>query len=615
MIGHTGSGGGWGGLGGGGPRGMLESMGADRETKAFSTRTLWRLLAFLAPYRLRMCLAAVGVLLSSAAALAAPYLIKMAIDGPIAAGSTQQLMPVLAALTCCYLMVFLASAGQRHVLAWVGQRILLDLRARLFHKLQFMHLGYHDNHTIGVTISRVVNDVGIINELLSQGLITFIGDVLILAGTVLIMLRMSPFLALLSFSVIPLMMVATSLFASRARLAFRATRSAVASVVGDLAENLSGMRSIQAFAQEQNVRTKFDQSNARNHAAHVKAMTLSFIFMPAVEFLAILATALVLFFGGRAVWQGQASLGVLVAFLSYSSRFFQPIRELSQLYTTMQAAMAGGEQIFRLLDSEIAIMDAADARDWPNPEGRIEFKQVHFAYKTGEPVLKGLDLTVAPGQLIAIVGSTGAGKSTIANLVYRFYDIDAGELLVDGLPIQRYRQAALRRHMALVPQEPFLFSGTIAANILFPNPDGHLGAAEEAARVANAYGFISELPLGFDTAIQEGASNLSVGQRQLICIARAVLADPLILVLDEATANIDTLTEALIQEALDRLFMGRTAIVIAHRLSTIRRADRIFFIDDGVVVESGSHEELMTRAGRYRNLYDAQFGGPTTSLC
>jgi len=598
------------GTGSPGPNSLLEAFGSDSERKAFDAGILLRLLAFLKPYRLRMAFAAVCVVVSSGAALVAPWLIKSAIDGPIASSDVAGLVPLVALLSSAYVAYALASGFQNYLLSWVGQRLLLDLRVGLFRHLQALHLGYHDTHIVGVTISRIMNDVGTINELLSQGLLSFLGDVLILVGTMVVMLMMSPPLALLVFSVIPFMIVATLLFAIRARGAFRETRSAVASVVGNLAENISGMRAIQANAQEERVRQGFDRSNVRNKDAHVRATTLSFIFIPTVDFLSIIAMTLVLFFGGRAVVMGNASLGVLVAFMTYSSRFFQPIRELSQLFTTMQSAMASAEQVFRLLDTAPALVDFAGAMDAGRLQGSLEFKSVSFSYRKGEPVLNGLSLVAEKGRMLAVVGPTGAGKSTIVNLAYRFYDAEAGQVLIDGRDIRQYRQASLRSRMALVSQEPFLFPGTIRDNILFARPDMERSsagnAAEAAARAANAHDFISDLSRGYDTLIEEGGSNLSVGQRQLVCIARAILADPRILVMDEATANIDTLTEGLIQDALGRLFEGRTALVIAHRLSTVRHAHRICFLDAGRVRETGTHDELMALGGRYRSLWKSQ---------
>jgi len=419
------------------------------------------------------------------------------------------------------------------------------------------------------------------------------------------MLSMSLRLALLSFAVLPLMALATALFARRAQAAFRHTRARIAAVVGDLAEDISGMRVIQAFAQEDASHERFDEINRANLDANVAAMSLSFVFLPTVEFLGMLATVIVLWFGGRAVAQEELTLGVVVAFLAYVSRFFQPIRDLSQLYTTMQAAMAGGERVLELLDTAPEVADAPDAGEMPPIVGRVELRDVSFAYREGNAdVLHGVNLTIEPGQTAALVGPTGAGKTSIANLVVRFYDAASGAVLIDGVDVRAVTQNSLRRQMGLAPQDPFLFSGPIADNIRFARPEASQEEVEAAARLANAHAFITALPDGYATEILEGGVNLSVGQRQLICIARAALADPRILILDEATSSVDTVTESLIQEALQRLLVGRTAVVIAHRLSTIQHADLICVVDDGRIVEQGRHEELLARDGVYRGLYE-----------
>lgn len=591
-----------------GPRGALERFGEESgEKRPLNWHVLWRLLVYLRPHWQRMVVAFFFMVIASGLTLLTPYLVKVAIDAHITQGNMAGLNQVALLTVAAFVGIYLADWGQRYQLSWVGQRVLATLRAQLFRHLQRLPLGYHDTHIVGVTISRVINDVAVINELLSQGLITLVGDLLLLVGIVVVMLSMSPRLALVTFAVLPLMLLATILFARRAQVAFRETRTRVAAVVGDLAENISGMRVIQAFAQEGASRERFEEVNRANRDAYVGAMSLSFVFLPAVEFLSMLATAVVLWFGGRAVAQGELTLGVVVAFLAYVTRFFQPIQELSQLYTTLQAAVAGGEQVLRLLDTEPEVADAPDAIEMPPIDGRIEFQNVSFSYRGDAVVLHDINLTIAPGQTVALVGPTGAGKSSIANLAARFYDVSEGAVQIDGIDVRRVTQHSLRRQMGLVPQDPFLFSGTVAENVRFGVPEAAQSAVMEAARLANAHEFIMALPDGYETEILEGGVNLSVGQRQLICIARAVLANPRILILDEATASVDTVTETLIQGALDRLLAQRTAVVIAHRLSTIQNADLICVLENGRIVEQGTHAQLLAAGGVYATLYARQF--------
>ena len=595
-----------------GPRGIIEqfSGGDNQRGAAFNRRVVARLLAYLKPYTRQMGLAFLAMLVVSALTLLTPYLLKVAVDQYIALGDRAGLARISLLTAATFIGLYLATAGQQYMLSWVGQRVLANLRSALFRHLQQLSLGYHDTHIVGVTVSRVMNDVATINELLSQGVITLVGDTLILVGIVVIMLTMSPRLALLTFIVLPLMLGVTLWFSRRARVAFRETRTRVARVVGDLAEDIAGVRVIQAFGQEGSSQERFTQVNEANRNAHINAMTLSFIFLPAIEFLGVLSTAIVLWFGGRAVAGGEVTLGVLVAFLSYVTRFFQPVQELSRLYTTMQAAMAGGEQVLKLLDTTPDVQDQPGATELPPAVGRVTFDHVSFRYRPELPeVLHDINLTIQPGQTVALVGPTGAGKTSIGNLIPRFYDASEGAVLIDGVDVRTVTQHSLHNQIGLVPQDSFLFSGSLAENIRFGRPEASDEEVEQAARLANAHDFIIAKPDGYLTRVQEGAANLSVGQRQLVCIARAILTDPRILILDEATSNVDSLTESLIQDALRKLLKGRTAVVIAHRLSTIRSADLICVVQEGQIVEQGQHEELLARGGAYSALYQRQFAG------
>jgi ABC-type multidrug transport system fused ATPase/permease subunit len=414
-------------------------------------------------------------------------------------------------------------------------------------------------------------------------------------------------LALLTFSVLPFMILITILFSRRARVAFRETRETIGAVVGDMAENLDGIRVIQAFAQQEIAQERFESINRENRDAYIRAVSLSFLFLPAVDVLSVVAMCIVLGAGGVMVIQDALTIGVMVAFMAYIGRFFDPIRDLSRIYATLQAATAGGERVFELLDTQPNVQDRPGAHELSDIEGWIELRDVSFRYLPEKGVLAHLSMIVEPGETIALVGPTGAGKTSTANLIARFYEASEGAVLIDGHDVREITASSLHRQMGLVPQDPILFSGTIADNIRFGRPEAARDRVVSAAQAANADAFIRKLPEGYETPILEGGVNLSVGQRQLISIARALLVDPRILIMDEATSSVDTMTEALIQEALDRLLKHRTAIVIAHRLSTVRSADRIYVLDDGQIVEQGSHEELFELGGLYRDLYERQF--------
>ena len=586
---------------------MLHHLGSTEGKGKISGRVLLQLLRFVRPYGLQMLAATALMFLSSGASLYAPYLTMVAIDENIAAGDVPGLIRTSALLAGALAVTYVASAGQSYILSWIGQKVLTTLRAQLFRHLQALSVPYHDKHLVGVTISRVINDVAVINELLSEGLVGVVGDSILLVGIIATMVALEARLALLTFSVLPLMVVATVIFSRHARVAYRETRERIGAVVGDLAENIGGMRVIQAFAQEQATQEQFREVNRANRDANIHARSLSFVFMPVVDVLSVLATCIVLWAGGVMAARGTATIGVVVAFLSYVSRFFNPIRDLSQIYTTLQSATAGGERVLELLETEPTVLDSPEATDLPPIEGKVALCNVSFRYDPEIEVLHDIDMTVAPGETVALVGPTGAGKTSIANLVARAYDVTEGAVKVDGFDVREVTRDSLHRQMGLVPQDPFLFAGTISDNISFGRPEATMEEIVAAAELANADAFIRNLPDGYQTPIYEGGVNVSVGQRQLLCIARAVLVDPRVLVLDEATSSVDTVTEALIQEALQRLLAGRTAIVIAHRLSTVRNADRIYVIDEGRLVEEGSHAMLLERGGLYRDLYERQF--------
>ena len=593
-----------------GPRGAMENFaeGDGQRGQIYNQHVVARMLVYLRPYTKMMALAFVAMLADSGLTLLIPYLLKITVDTYIAQGDEAGLMRISVWTAAAFIGLYIANRTQQYLLSLVGQRMLANLRRDLFEHLQALSLSYHDTHIVGVTVSRVMNDVATINDLLSQGVITLIGDMFVLAGIIVVMLLMNLPLALLTFTTLPLMLLMTIWFSRRARVAFRETRTSVAQVVGGLAEDIAGVRVIQAFGQEDITQENFSAVNAVNRTANINAMSLSFVFLPAIEVLGILATAIVLWFGGRAVGSGAVTLGVLVAFLSYVTRFFDPVQELSRMFTTLQTAMAGGEQVVKLLDTVPEVLDQPDAIEMPEIVGRVAFDHVSFRYRPELPdVLRDVCLEIQPGQTVALVGPTGAGKTSIGNLIARFYDVSEGAVLIDGIDVRTVKQRQLHRQIGLVPQDAFLFSGTIADNIRFGRPAATDEDVTRAAKLANAHEFIMAKPAGYATRVQEGASNLSVGQRQLVCIARAILTDPRILIMDEATSNVDSLTESLIQDALRRLLQARTAVVIAHRLSTIRNADLICVVQDGRIVEQGKHDELLANAGVYAALYQRQF--------
>ena len=568
-------------------------------------RKLRGLIELLRPYRGRVALMFVSLVLATAAALAPPPLAKLAIDEGIIPGDLTALSWIVVAFLGTALLYWGATYAQTYLVGWIGQRALQDLRIQLFGHLQTMSVGFYSRKRAGVLISRMSNDVEALDTLVTDGIVTLFGSSLTLIGTAAILFTLDPELALITYTVFPVLGIASFVFRIVSADAYKATREKVAGITAYLQETLSGIRVVRSFAQEPRHVKRFAELNEENRGANMKTVYLNAAYFPGVELLSSIATAGILFYGGIQAVEGEITIGVLVAFLAALNNFFDPIQQLSQLYTTYQSGMAALDKIFELLDEEPDLVDAPDAIDLPRLRGEIVLDGVSFSY--GADTANALDeitLKVPPGQTVALVGTTGAGKSTLAKLVARFYDPTSGRVLVDGHDLRDVTAHSLRSQMGIVPQEAFLFSGTIGENIAFGRPDADADQVRAAARAVGADEFIDALEHGYDTPVGERGVQLSAGQRQLVAFARALVADPRILVLDEATSNVDVHTESRIEAGLRRLLAGRTAIVIAHRLSTIERAGQIVVLEHGRIVEQGSHDELLALGGHYWRLHE-----------
>jgi ATP-binding cassette subfamily B protein len=573
--------------------------------------TLRRLLQYLKPYRKELPLAFGSVVLGASTQAIGPFLIGWSIDNLIAQGNLRGLLLMLSLLVIVYLIGLQAFRSQIYRVGWLMQHLLAQLRQDIFTKIQSLPISFFDRSEAGDLMSRLLNDVSVVNQVFGQTISQALGSLFSLVGIIIAMLLMNLRLGLLSNLVVPLMIFTTGLFARWARARFRVTRQTIGELSTKLEEDIGSVREAQAFNRVQLNIEEFASLNAANRDANVHAVAITAAFLPSIDFLNTLATAAVLAYGGYLAVTGAATVGTVTAFLLYVQQFFRPIQFLSQFYTQAQAAMAGVERIFLLLDEPSQLNDAPDAGEMPPLRGEVCFEDVTFGYNPEQLVLKGVNLHALPGQMIALVGPTGAGKSTIINLILRFYDVTGGVVKVDGIDVRSVTQASLRRQIGIVLQDNILFSGTVAENIAFGCPQATHAEIEAAAQVANVHEFITSLPQGYCTLLGERGANLSQGQRQLISIARAVLVNPQILILDEATSSIDTRTEALVQNAIARLLEGRTSFVIAHRLSTVTQADQVLVIQQGQIVEQGTHTELIAKSGVYANLYALQLGAST----
>ena len=570
-----------------------------------TVRRVTSLIGYTRPYAGRAILAMIALLLSTAATIGGPLVAKQAIDEGIVPGDESSLQMWVIVFLIVAGIGWAASAAQSYLTSWVGERILTDLRVDLFEHVQRLDLGFFERTRAGVVISRLTNDVEALETLVTDGPTTLLQNTITLIGSALVLLYLDWQLALATLTVFPGMAIATALFRRYSSRAYRRTRERLAEVTASLQEDISGVRVVQAFRRERANERRFHEVNGAYREANVQTVNVSAVYFPVVDLLSATAMAVVLGYGGMLVIDGEITTGDLFVFIGLLSYFFEPVQQLSQFYQTFLAGTAALDKIFDVVDTDPRLTDRPDAKELPQITGRVEFQEVRFAYREGgAEVLHGISFAVQPGQTVALVGHTGAGKSTIVKLLARFYDPTGGRVLIDGHDLRDVTMASLHRQLGMVPQEGFLFARSVAENIAFGRPDASREEVEAAARAVGAHEFIEDLPEGYDTSIAERGARLSIGQRQLVAFARALLANPRLLILDEATSSVDIPTEARIEHALETLLADRTAFVVAHRLSTIRRADVIVVLEHGEIIESGTHEQLIAARGRYFALYD-----------
>ncbi len=576
--------------------------------KAYDSRLMRRLLGYLRPYKWQVALAFVLIFATGATDLIPPYLTKLAIDQHFVPKQADGLGLIFAAFIGTLMLNFLFRYTQTYLMQIIGQKVMYDMRVQIFSHLQHQSLSYFDHNPVGRLISRLSNDVDALNEFISTGVVSVAGDLVALAGIIVVMLLLDWRLALITLVVLPVIAFVSQLFQRLMRDTYRQQRVRIARVNGFLQENISGMLIVQLFNREARKYREFDELNSSYREANVHSVRLFALFFPVINFLAALSTALLLWYGSGSELSGIVSLGVLVAFFQYTDRTFQPIRDLADKYNIMQGAMASAERLFILIDERATVQDQPHPQELGKVRGDITFDHVHFAYNPDEPVLRDVSFTIPAGTSVAIVGATGAGKTSIISLLNRFYDVQGGAIKLDGVDVRTVPQTQLRRHIGMVLQDPVLFSGTIASNIRLRETAISDAEVARAAQFVNAARFIERLPGGYEYEVKERGSNLSVGQRQLLAFARAIAFNPeVLLVMDEATSSVDTETEALIQDALEKLMAHRTSIIIAHRLSTIRHVDRIIVLHKGRVMEEGTHDELIARGDYYYRLYQLQY--------
>jgi ATP-binding cassette subfamily B protein len=588
---------------------MSRYTGSDEDyERIVPDRVLFKkMIRYILTYRQKSTLLFIAILGSTIINLFPPYMFSLAIDTYIAGQNSMGLTLISIGLVVIYGLTFVTQFAQRYLINWLGSKLEYALRIDMFKHLQALSLGFYAKSEVGSIVSRVANDVEKITELVTSGVANVIADMLTLVGIIIIMLWMNWWLSLITFSIIPIMVIFLYVWGRRVRKVYRETRRTIASVSAKMEESMSGMKEIQSYSREMQTRQEFQQVNRSNMEANVQAGQVMSAFWPAVSVFTAIGNFLVLWFGGIAVMNLSLSVGVLFGFMSYLNRFFWPIQDLSSFWNSVQSALAAAERVFGIMDEEIEISNRPKALEIPKIEGRINYENMTFSYELDQPVLKKIDVEIPANTSIALVGPTGVGKTTMINLLYRFYDPQEGRITVDGIDLKNITVESLRKQMAIVLQETFLFYGSVMENIRYGNLNATDDEVKGVAKAVGAHEFIEKLPEGYATDVRERGSRLSVGQRQLISLARALLANPRILIMDEATSSIDAYTELIIQKALKEVLKNRTSIIIAHRLSTVRNADMIIVLQEAEIAESGTHKELIEKGGLYKQLYDIQF--------